>query len=395
MNLTKTLAAALLAASSAVQAATPFDEAVDMLVANNLTVKAEALRGTAEVENILSENQLSGPEAEFGRVWGSNSEVGNKWSLSVSQGFDWPGVYAARRRAASHADRASQLLRESAMLDARTQARQLLVDVIHLRQLINMQDSLASLSDRLLGYYKTAVEEGTETRLDYNKTVIEHISIHRQLHEYEMQWSELLSQLATFNGGEDIGPILSRAGDVYPPEPAVIKAPSASVIKERDPMYAAAAERAEQQKSLVAVEKLSRLPGFSVGYEHETELEGSFNGFTIGLNLPSWGKSRKALAARLEAEAAMLDAEMAVVTQTSTLNAAEVRLEKLRHILEEYEPVINDPANIKLLAFAFKEKQITYPTFIQERNYFISARRDYIDTLYEYQTLLVTLSRYN
>lgn len=391
----RTIAAMLVAGSLAAQAATPFDEAVDMLVSNNLSVKAESMRGKAEVETILSENQLSGPEAEFGRVWGSNAEVGDKWSLSVSQGFDWPGVYAARRKAAGHADRASQLLRESALLDARTQARQLLVDVIHLRQLLSMQDSLASLSDRLLDYYKKGVEDGTETRLDYNKTVIERIAVHRELHSYEQQWSELMSQLASFNGGEDLELILSRAGDTYPARPEVVKAPSASDVRERDPMYAAAAERAEVQKSLVKVEKLSRLPGFSIGYEHETELDGSFNGFSIGISIPSWGKSRKALAARLEAEAAMLDAEMALVAQTSALNAAETKAEKLRHILEEYEPVVNDPSNLKLLALAFKEKQITYPTFIQESNYFVSARRDYIDTLYEYHTLLVTLSRYD
>ncbi|MDE5728253.1 MAG: TolC family protein, partial [Duncaniella sp.] len=329
-----------------------------------------------------------------GYLWGEKP-AGNKWNVSVSQGFDWPGVYAARRKAAGHADRASQLLRESALLDARTQARQRLVDVIHLRQLLSMQDSLASLSDRLLDYYKKGVEEGIETRLDYNKTVIERIAVHRELHSYEQQWSELMSQLASFNGGEDLEPILSRAGDTYPARPEAVKAPSASAVRERDPMYAAAAERAEVQKSLVKVEKLSRLPGFSIGYEHETELDGSFNGFSIGISIPSWGKSHKALAARLEAEAAMLDAEMALVAQTSALNAAETKAEKLRHILEEYEPVVNDPSNIKLLALAFKEKQITYPTFIQESNYFVSARRDYIDTLYEYHTLLVTLSRYD
>lgn len=388
---------ALFCASMAAHAyaVTPFDEAVDMLVANNLALRAESLRGEAEVQNLLAENQLGGPEAEFSRVWGSNAEVGNKWALSVSQGFDWPGVYAARRHAAAHASRATQMLRESAMLDARTEARQLLVDAIHLRQILSMQDTLASRVDRLLEVYRRGAEEGTETRLDYNKTALERISIHRELHSLQGQWDELTAQLRTFNSGADVEPILVLVGTDYPPVPAVLEAPSAALIRERDPAYAAAAATAEQQRSMVKVENLSRLPGFSVGYVHETELGGNFDGFSIGLTIPSWGKNRKARAASLEADAALADAEMAVVTRSASMNATVAKLRALREVLDEYEPIVNDPANLELLHLAYKEGQITYLTFIEESNYFIAARRDYADTLYEYHTLLVNLTRYN
>ena len=61
----------------------------------------------------------------------------------------------------------------------------------------------------------------------------------------------------------------------------------------------------------------------------------------------------------------------------------------------DYEPVINDKTNYELLQKALKAGQINFLTFIQESNYFIAARRDYIDTLYEYNLTLSRHNRYN
>lgn len=57
------------------------------------------------------EKILEAPEVEFSRVWNTESGGENKWSLSVSQSFDWPGVYAARREATRSSRSAMHFLR--------------------------------------------------------------------------------------------------------------------------------------------------------------------------------------------------------------------------------------------------------------------------------------------
>ncbi len=108
-----------------------------------------------------------------------------------------------------------------------------------------------------------------------------------------------------------------------------------------------------------------------------------------------WGRKHQIKASGLEAEAALMDAEMALARRVAEMDADRRQLDALRATIDEYEPVINDKANYELLQKALKAGQINFLTFIQESNYFIAARRDYIDTLYEYNLTLSRLNRYN
>ncbi len=390
----QTLLAPLILTASMTAGATPFDEALDMLTANNLAPKAELMRSRSEIETMKADNQLPPPEAEFSRVWGSNAEVGNKWALSVSQGFDWPGIYSARREAIARSETAAQFLRESTLLEARAQARQMLLDAIHNAQLLKLQRDLAGYVDTMVEIYRKGAEDGTQTRLDYNKTVLERIAVHRELHLLEAQQAELVAQLTAFNGGQDSTPILELVGSEYPPAPAIPSAPTVETLRQRDPAYAAAMARNEAARSLVKVESRSRFPGFSIGYEHETEAGGNFDGFSIGITLPMFSRKHQAKAVALEAEAALIDAEIELTQVSATMQGDLKRLGSLRYVMDEYEPVINDATNIQLLRKAFEAGQITYLTFIEESNYFISAHKDYIDMMWEYQTLLGNLAKY-
>lgn len=373
--------------------ASSFDDVVSEVMSNNLTGRAEAARAGAQVEGILGENTLESPEVEFSRVWGTTAEAGNKWSLAVSQSFDWPGVYAARREAARTARTASQYLIESTLLDLRQEVSTLLVDIIHNTQLIEMQSQLVDRMNELEAYYKKAADAGSETRLDYNKTVLERIAAHRELHSLEAQRETLLASLRVLNGGHDVKELVAGLGSNYP----IMTSPSAitpELIKERDPQYAAALAAVEAAKSMVKVEKRSRIPGFSIGYEHEVEGDETFNGFSIGLTLPVWGRKHQIKAGTLEAEAALIDAEMALARRINEMDGDRRQLEGLRTILDEYEPVVNDKASYELLQKALNVGQINLLTFLQESNYYMAAKRDYIDTLYEYNLALNRLNRY-
>lgn len=378
---------------AAMAGSTPFDEALAEVIGNNLSVRAEASRAQIETENILGENTLEAPELSFSRVWGSRKEYGNKWSLGVSQSFDWPGVYAARREAARTARSASQYMLESTLLDLRQEVRTLFIDIIHNTQLIEMQSELVDRMNQMEAYYKKAAEAGAETRLDYNKTVIERIAVHRELHTLEAQRSTLMSTLSTLNGGKDIDGIIAKLGNAYP----ITRVPESidkTVIMKRDPQYAAALAGVEAAKSMVKVEKRSRIPGFSIGYEHESEGDENFNGFSIGLTLPVWGRGHQIKASTLEAEASLMDTELALTRRVAEMNGDRKQLDTLRHIMDEYEPVVNEKSNYELLHKALKAGQITFLTYIEESNYFIAAKRDYLDTLYEYNLILTRLARY-
>ena len=258
-----------------------------------------------------------------------------------------------------------------------------------------MQTGLVNRMNQMEEYYRKAADAGSETRLDYNKTVIERIAVHRELHSLEAQRDALIASLQALNGGKDVTSIMNNLGSAYPIVPAIEGSISAELIKERDPQYAAAMAAVDAARSMVKVEKRSRIPGFSLGYEHETDGDERFDGFSIGITLPVWGRKHQIKSSTLEAEAALMDAEMALARRVAEMNGDIKQLKTLRHIIDEYEPVINDQSNLALLRKALEAGQIDFLTYIQEVNYFIAAKRDYLDTLYQYNLALTRLSRYN
>lgn len=388
------LSIAIMATSFTGAMASDFDKALNILVSNNLESKVVAERGVSEIESLKAENALEGVEAEFSRVWGNNSEIGNKFAVSVSQGFDWPGLYAARRKAAKTAESALEFLKSSAMLDARRDARVLLLDFIHNSQLLELQESYASRLDSMETYYKRAAEEGLETRLDYNKTVLERIRVHKELHQLERDRDALIVRIQAFNGGISPNEVISLVGNEYPRVDRSKLTSILTQVEERDPGYAAARLQSEAARQQVKVEKMSGLPGFSIGYEHETEIGGGFNGFSVGINIPSWSRKHSRKAAVLEAELAEKDAQLALIQKKADLESDLVQLDYYEHAIEESSAIVNDSAPIKLLRKALVAQQITLLNYIDEENYFIQAHRDYLDLIYEYNLALARLMYY-
>ena len=385
----------LLALATSATAATPFDEIVAEILDNNPAIRIVNERSSAQVEQILGENTLESPEVEFGRLWGAK-DVGNKWSLSVSQSFDWPGVYAARRQAAASQRLASRLAVEAVVIDTRAEVRNALIDLIHNAQLMTVQRQLVSQLEDFANTYRRGVEHGSETRLDYNRAVIELIAAKGELNSMQSSRSALLATLRSLNGGIDAEPLVARLGDAYPIIEGIDRESlSLETISQRDPSLAAAEAAVKVAKDASKVEKQLSLPGFTLGYEHETEMDEHFNGFTLGLTLPVWGRRHQRKAAAFETEATLIEARAAVASRVAQLNADLERLATLRATLDEYEPVINSGENITLLDKALAARQISFMTYLQELGYFLDAHKAYIDTLYEYNLTLSSLRRYN
>lgn len=370
-----------------------FSDVLNTIVTNNLTTKYNVASDYAKIEEMKGENQLEAPEVEFERVWGAKN-VGNKWGLSVTQSFDWPGVYKARKEAISKSEYAMHYLRESSMLDVRMEVRLALIDLIYTRQKMNVTKGLSESMGKLMESYRIAAERGEETRLDYNKVVIEKIQIDREFKSLEGQFAVAVSSLESLNGGESVTPLLDAIGDSYPDYTLSQLAPTPDAIKEKDPQYAAAMASIEANKSLVKVEKMSRIPGFSIGYVHENEMGDNFNGFSFGITLPFLTGKSKVRAANLQTEALNFEAEIILTQRVAEMNGVYKQAQAIHDFINEYEPVINSDSNLLLLKKAFDGGQISLLTYLQEVAYFRTAYNDYLDTVYEYQQALAKLSRY-
>ncbi len=383
-----------LALSVCSASASDFDKVLNTVVSNNMALKYADAENQAAIASLKSENTLDAPEIGFESLWGAKG-IGDKRNFSISQGFDWPGVYAARREAIRKSQTAMQYLQESAMIEARQEVRLLLIDIIYAKQRIAATEKICDGLSSLQKTFRKAVDEGNETKLNYNKSVIEKIAAERELKTLRGEYAAMLASLRAMNGGKDVEDLVASVGDVYPEVDLASLRPDVENIKVKDPAIAAMKADAEVQKSLLKVEKRSLLPGFTLGYSHEWEMGDRFNGFSVAVSLPFITGNKKVKASRLQVRASEMQQEMELIRLSAAMSGDYEKALQYRELLDQYEDIMNDNSDFELLKKAFDGGQINFLTYMQELNYFLAARRDFLETLYNYNCALARLQRYN
>lgn len=374
--------------------ASDFDTVLNTVVDNNYSIKFNDADRQTTIAELKAENTLEAPEFSYENLFGNNG-IGDKRNFSISQSFDWPGVYAARNEAVKKSESAMLFLRESEILDLRMDVRLLLVNIIYTRQKLATTRKIVESLSELSASFKKAVEEGNETRLDYNKSVIEKIAAERELRTLEGEYAVLVSSLQVMNGGKDVDSLLEMLGSEYPAVSLNSLRPDIETLKMKDPAQAAATAALEAQKSLVKVENRSLFPGFSLSYLHEWEMGDTFNGFSISVSLPFISGKKKVKAARMKLRSLELDKEMSLIKLAGELKGEYENACSLKKLIDEYEDVVCGTSNIDLLKKALDGGQINFLTYMQEVNFFLAAHRDFHETLYLYNVSLAKLQRYN
>lgn len=374
--------------------ASDFDKVLNTVVSNNMALKYADAENQAAIASLKSENTLAAPEIGFESLWGAKG-IGDKRNFSISQGFDWPGVYTARREAIRKSQAAMQYLQESAMIEARQEVRLLLIDIIYAKQRIAATEKICDGLSSLQKTFRKAVDEGNETKLDYNKSVIEKIAAERELKTLRGEYAAMLASLRAMNGGKDVEDLVASVGNVYPEVDLASLRPDVENIRAKDPAIAAMKADAEVQKSLLKVEKRSLLPGFTLGYSHEWEMGDRFNGFSVAVSLPFITGNKKVKASRLQVRTSEMQQEMELIRLSAAMSGDYEKALLYRELLDQYEDIMNDNSDFELLKKAFDGGQINFLTYMQELNYFLAARRDFLETLYNYNCALARLQRYN
>ncbi len=354
---------ALVPASFPSFAADAFTEVTETILASDPSVRAERARLAGEIEQLRSANSLEGPEIGFGYKWGS--EI-NKWDLSVSQSFDWPGVYGARRKAARYRryalDESLKAYRRSKESDIREQ----LIAYVASRRRLALMEEYSSNIDSVYKLSQTAYEHEQMTILDLWKVRVERELARARCIEAGNAMKTAADRIATMNGGEavDLERVTSYPGSAvgeYDPSS------SPSLASARWSQLAAEAESSAAGRS--------RYPGFSVGYVHEVEGTSHFNGFTVGITLPMWKGRSDNLAAKLMAEAAEEAAEARRRELRSDYEALRQQSAALTAQADALEEAIGDEAKYReLLGKALHGGTITLHEYFGELNSLLDAR---------------------
>ena len=365
-------------------------EAIDTIISNNSRLKALRANAEADYQSDLYEaKRLNDPEVEFEHLWGPDDN--KKWNIGVSQSFDWPGAYGKRIRTAESRRQAWTYRYAAEELSLRTSAKEAFAMGVYARRRLDLLQRVYENMDSLRNYITTGYRDGQLTILDVKKIQLELYGLRARIADVSQESMQAGAELAALNDGN----ALDADFGAYPAEPMYDLSRYLEYASSANPDVTAAEATAKSARLEADAVAASRMPGFTVGYRHAFEEEQHFNGFAIGVSLPVYSRSRAVKAAKLRATASGFDAAEASASARSAVTAAYSVAEKRRNALSELNDVTLDESYPRLLLMAYKGGQINVITYIQELNYYLSARETRLDAEYQLRLALITLNKYN
>lgn len=368
--------------------AADFTTTLESLVANskaNASITRHLEAGKAESG---TQANLPDPELEGEYLW-SAGEGENKWNASISWGLEWPGVYAARRRAA---DTEASGLTASATLERYNLRKELamgLLDYVCNTMKLQTINKQLQMTDSIAELVSKSSRDGNATLLDKSKINIERGRLLASKYEASQSLAQAKASIDnTF--GADCSQIVGNLDAAFPTMPLqecrqyVERALKSPVAAEADEGLLLARARR-------AVVKAESMPSITVGYVHALEESTHYNGGRLSLSLPLFSTRGRKSAADAGVSAATAELELTNARLQTEVESVYSQLTALKGSVDELGEIFAASSPEALLWKAYTLGEITLVDYLTERNYYLDARMDYLDLQFEYQRLKLSL----
>ncbi len=349
------------------QAQDAYSDICNAILASDPALKAQRAELEASIKSRSAANSLDNPEVEFTYKFGSPAGPDvNKWDISVSQSFDWPGVYSARRKALSFRTRAAEESLQAYRITREAELRKLLVKYTSAYRRAILLEAFAANVDSIYRVSAREYELRSITVLDWRKVRIERELAASRLAEAQTEMRTLAGEIESLNGHRP----LDLSGLTEFPTGRLDEFSEDAV-----PALAASRWNVEAARAEATAASRLRMPGFSLGYVHETEGREHFNGFSLGVSLPLWRSKKENIAARLLADAEAEAAEARRRELMAEYNSLRENVMSLTTQAERLSEAIGAPEDyIRLLDKAIAGGSITLYQYFYELNTLQEAR---------------------
>lgn len=374
------MAAVMAATVVQARAQATFEQVLEAVVKGNPEIAATVISGKAEIEEMKAENMLEGPEIEGHHSWGNYGD--RKYGVGISQGFDWPGLYSARRGAIKAVTEAKTYLNRSTVLDKTIEAKLLLIDLVQSRRTLDLMERMLKSMTEMQATLDKSYKNGEVSVLDKNKLDIEVIRLTSKVNDAQIRYATLLTAVQNLAGDTPVREMAQSLRD-YPADPVLSEEEYERAIAENDPMinyYKAMGDAASRQQD---VTRMQGAPSFSLGYEWEREEGQTFNGITVGMKFSSWSTRHSRAAARLSRMENEVRLNATRLNRLADMRNELASVKEYTNQVKAYGKILDEGNQEKLLRRAFDGGEIGMLTYLQEMNFFIEARADYEEACYE------------
>lgn len=353
---------------------------------NNMELKA-LLKGNeaADIEN-KSQNTLEDLSIEYSPFFQSETSGIASSELVITQGFDFPTLYGARKKAGQLQRNVLDMQYQTARRDILVNAKKLCLDIINYNKQKQLLQERRKNADELLAMFELKFKNGDATSLELNKIKLDRMNLETELVQADTKHANAMQQLQALNGGQPIEVNMTE----YPQAPAddEVTMYEKAVATDWTVRTAQASVLAAEQD--VKVNKQSWIPKFETGYRRNTEGDNASNGFLIGGSIPLFSSKNKVKIAKARQTEAVMQHANARINAENSARTMINQMKQLKASADAYDvPLMRQ--TLKLLRTAVENGEISVTEYYVEADNIYKNMITYMDIERQYQDALTEI----
>lgn len=379
------IAAIALAATASIKAQ-DINAVLKSIEQNNVELKALQKGNEAAGIEIKSQNTLEDLSIEYSPFFQSKVSGIASSELVITQGFDFPTLYGARKKAGKLQRNVLDMQYQTARRDILLNAKKLCLDIINYNKQKQLLQERRKNADELLAMFKVKFDNGEATSLELNKIKLDRMNLETELVQADTKHANALQQLQALNGGLPIEVNMTE----YPAVPADNDQTiyEKAVATDWNVRTAQASVLAAEQD--VKVNKQSWIPKLEIGYRRNTDGDMASNGFLVGGSIPLFSSKNKVKIAKARQSEAVMQHANARINAKNSARALVNQMKQLKASVDAYDvPLMRQ--TLKLLRTAVENGEISVTDYYVEAEGIYKNMVTYMDIERQYQDVVTEI----
>lgn len=378
MRIETTIVAALMALTASPQDNNWMAKVLRDIENNNTQLKAvlrgnEATMAEAKAENVVGETAV-----EYTPFFQKGADGMASSELVVSQEFDFPTLYGARRKSARMQQTVLDRQYDAVRKEILQNAQNLCYDLLKTVDMKALLDKRMAAADTLLRICERRMQMGTATIMEQNRIRLDRMDVKAEAVQNDGERMRIISELQRLGAGSIADMEITAIPEGWDPG-----------IRSTAMDLATASVAAAGQE--VRVQQQELLPKMSVGYRRNTELHDyALNGVLVSVAMPLFSNSKKVKAARLRKTASEAELENVRHDIASRRVALQHEADHLRTLLATYDTELMDRTLATLLR-AVAAGEITVAEYYTEADRVYTSMQRMIETKNSHHKVMAEL----
>ena len=363
------------------------DEILRSIEQNSPELKSQQQAIHAAQLEVQTLNNLEDPSVEYSPFFAKGVEGVASSELVVKQGFDFPTLYAARKKQGKLQQEALNRQNDRNRREVLLRAKTLCLDLIRLNQEQELLEQRKKNAEELLSLFNERLEKGDANILEVNKIKMERMNVQTEVAQNAAAHRSALQQLLAMNGNLP----LEFACSSYP-----VLTPVTSYSALYDEVMATDASLLEADATARAADKelsVNRqnwLPKLEVAYRRNTALGEKSNGFLVGGSIPLFSKRKRTQIARAQAISAQLQRDDVRLKTEANIQSQFNEMQQLHEAMQAYDiPLMHQ--TLDLLKQAVTAGQLSIIDYYVEAEGVYRNLQAHMEIENQYQKLMATV----